>query len=47
MEKIETRQDPCEDFEHPKLPAGHPLRKHALYRLGRTDWESTPPNSRR
>ena len=34
MEKIGMRHDPCEDFDHPRLPIGHPLRRHVLYRLG-------------
>jgi len=32
MEKIGMTYDPREDFEHPLLPAGHPLRPHVLYR---------------
>lgn len=35
MEKIGMRHDPSEDFDHPKLPLGHPLRRHVLYRLAR------------
>ncbi|MBS0605145.1 MAG: GNAT family N-acetyltransferase [Verrucomicrobia bacterium] len=27
-----------EDFEHPKLEEGHPLRRHVLYRLRRQEW---------
>ena len=27
-----------EDFEHPSLPEGHPLRRHVLYRLERAEW---------
>jgi len=38
MEKIGMTCDPSEDFEHPSLPAGHPLRRHVLNRLRRTDW---------
>jgi RimJ/RimL family protein N-acetyltransferase len=34
MERIGIRRDPAEDFDHPKLPEGHPLRRHVLYRLG-------------
>jgi RimJ/RimL family protein N-acetyltransferase len=34
MERIGMRRDPAEDFDHPKLPEGHPLRRHVLYRLG-------------
>ncbi len=33
MEKIGLRHHPEDDFEHPKLAPGHPLRKHVLYRL--------------
>jgi hypothetical protein len=25
--------DPVDDFEHPSLPQGHPLRRHVLYRI--------------
>jgi ribosomal-protein-alanine N-acetyltransferase len=32
MERIGMRHDPADDFEHPRLPEGHPLRPHALYR---------------
>jgi hypothetical protein len=27
--------DPRDDFEHPRLLEGHPLRSHVLYRLDR------------
>lgn len=30
--------DAHEDFEHPALPEGHPLRPHVLYRLPRARW---------
>lgn len=36
MERIGMRRDPAEDFEHPDLPAGHPLRPHVLYRIAGT-----------
>ena len=35
MEKIGMTRDPQEDFDHPLLPAGHPLRRHVLYRIRR------------
>lgn len=35
MEKLGMRRDPAEDFDHPKLPEGHALRRHVLYRLRR------------
>jgi RimJ/RimL family protein N-acetyltransferase len=36
MEKLGMRYS--EDFEHPRIEAGHPLRRHVLYRLSRADW---------
>ncbi len=33
MERIGMRRDPADDFDHPKLPVGHPLRRHVLYRI--------------
>jgi len=35
MEKLGMTRDPADDFDHPSLPAGHPLRRHVLYRIGR------------
>lgn len=35
MERLGMTHDPAEDFEHPGLPEGHPLRRHVLYRLRR------------
>jgi len=37
MEKIGMTHSPSEDFEHPVLPEGHPLRRHVLYRLARPE----------
>jgi ribosomal-protein-alanine N-acetyltransferase len=33
MERIGMTHDPADDFDHPKLPDGHPLQRHVLYRL--------------
>jgi RimJ/RimL family protein N-acetyltransferase len=33
MEKIGMTYDPADDFDHPLLPEGHPLRRHVLYRI--------------
>ena len=33
MERLGMTHDPADDFDHPKLPPGHPLRRHVLYRL--------------
>ena len=35
MERLGLRRDPADDFDHPNLPPGHPLRPHVLYRLAR------------
>jgi RimJ/RimL family protein N-acetyltransferase len=35
MEKLGLTHDPRDDFDHPRLPEGHPLRRHVLYRGGR------------
>jgi ribosomal-protein-alanine N-acetyltransferase len=32
MERLGMRQSRNEDFEHPSIPHGHPLRRHVLYR---------------
>jgi RimJ/RimL family protein N-acetyltransferase len=37
MEKLGMNRNPTEDFDHPKLPEGHPFRRHVLYRLARAD----------
>jgi ribosomal-protein-alanine N-acetyltransferase len=37
MEKLGMTHDPAEDFDHPNLPEGHPLRRHVLYRIDRED----------
>ena len=41
MKKLSMTSDPKDDFDHPRLPAGHPLRRHVLYRLSRSAWRST------
>jgi RimJ/RimL family protein N-acetyltransferase len=35
MERLGMHHDPAGDFEHPRLPVGHALRAHVLYRLRR------------
>lgn len=35
MERLGLTRDPADDFDHPALPVGHPLRRHVLYRLRR------------
>jgi ribosomal-protein-alanine N-acetyltransferase len=38
MQRIGMTRDPADDFAHPRIPAGHPLSPHILYRLRRADW---------
>ena len=38
MERLGMSHDPADDFEHPRVEFGHPLRPHVLYRLSRADW---------
>lgn len=35
MERIGMSRLPADDFDHPVLPEGHPLRRHVLYRTTR------------
>lgn len=38
MERLGMSHDPSEDFDHPKVPDGHPHRRHVLYRLASREW---------
>ena len=40
MRRLGMTHDPAEDFEHPRVPEGSPLRPHVLFRLRRDDWVS-------
>ena len=31
------------DFDHPALPAGHPLSRHCLYMISAERWRASPP----
>jgi RimJ/RimL family protein N-acetyltransferase len=33
MQKIGMIRDPADDFDHPRIAEGHPLRPHVLYRI--------------
>ena len=35
MEKLGMMTDPADNFEHPRVPEGSPLRPHVLYRIAR------------
>lgn len=41
MRRLGMARDPADDFDHPHLPAGHPLLRHVLYCIKRTAWEGT------
>lgn len=34
------------DFDHPRLPEGHPIRRHVLYRLPRAVWAENERQSK-
>lgn len=38
MQRIGMSRDRGNDFEHPAVPEGSPIRPHVLYRLARADW---------
>jgi RimJ/RimL family protein N-acetyltransferase len=38
MQKLGMHRDPGDDFDNPRIPDGHPLRRHVLYRLTREEW---------
>lgn len=35
MERLGMTREPADDFDHPRVVPGHPLRRHVLYRLRR------------
>ncbi|MBI1244198.1 MAG: GNAT family N-acetyltransferase [Alphaproteobacteria bacterium] len=43
MDRVGLREVPGGAFDHPRVPEGHPLRRHLLYRLTRADWHDAPP----
>ena len=40
MEKLGMSHDPSDDFDHPRVPDGHPLQRHVLYRLPVDRWRA-------
>jgi RimJ/RimL family protein N-acetyltransferase len=42
MERLGMTHNPADDFDHPRMPEGHKLRRHVLYRLSRNDWLCGP-----
>jgi RimJ/RimL family protein N-acetyltransferase len=37
MQRLGMRRDAACDFDHPRVPEGHPVRPHVLYRLTRAE----------
>ncbi len=47
MERLGMQRDPSGDFDHPNVPDTHPLlKRHALYRLTRQEWNARQGNER-
>lgn len=40
MRRVGMTHDAADDFDHPGLPAGHRLRRHALYRITAAGWQA-------
>ena len=40
MKKLDMTHDPADDFDHPRVPDGHPLKRHVLYRINAERWRA-------
>ncbi|MDA8296061.1 MAG: GNAT family N-acetyltransferase [Actinomycetota bacterium] len=40
MQRLGMARDPDDDFDHPRLAEGHPLRPHVLYRIDAPTWRA-------
>jgi RimJ/RimL family protein N-acetyltransferase len=40
MRKLGMTHDPADDFDHPRVPDDHPLKRHVLYRLTAEQWRT-------
>jgi len=38
MQRLGMTRNPADDFDHPRVPVGNPLRRHVLYRMTANDW---------
>jgi RimJ/RimL family protein N-acetyltransferase len=38
MQRLGMTREPAEDFDHPRVPQGHPLERHVLYRANAGAW---------
>jgi RimJ/RimL family protein N-acetyltransferase len=41
MERLGMSYDPADDFDHPSLPLGNPLRRFVLYRISWDCWRAS------
>jgi RimJ/RimL family protein N-acetyltransferase len=41
MHRLGMTRDPAEDFDHPRVEPGHPLRRHVLHRLTARQWSAS------
>jgi ribosomal-protein-alanine N-acetyltransferase len=46
MQRLGMARDP-DDFDHPRVPEGHPVRRHILYRIRRVAWTVARVDSRK
>jgi len=44
MERIDLSRDPADDFDHPRVEPGSPLRRHVLYRTPRPAQGASRPS---
>ncbi|GHJ46881.1 N-acetyltransferase [Catellatospora sp. TT07R-123] len=42
MARLGLTHDPAEDFDHPSVPEGSPLRRHVLWRITADRWHARP-----
>lgn len=45
MERIGMHRCEKNDFDHPKLPEGHRLRRHIFYKISQSDWKEAMTNN--
>lgn len=45
MQRLGMHRDPAEDFDHPRIPTGHELRRHVLYRLRADEFRAQGPSA--
>ena len=41
MRRLGMHTDPSDDFDNPRVPVGHELRRHVLYRLRADEWRGS------